>query len=347
MPSSSLRVRRRGLAAASALAAVAAIGLPASGASAASTPATVTGGTLGWTMANYYASGDPLRTWLGYATNPTGPGASNGSLVVADGATLTDPTGSAATVVDGTSARTSDQRYTIGFPSATGTYNEYTGVGAVQLAGTATFTTHAIPIDIKNPTVALNGLTGTLTAEGRKQGGTYDHTATQYDLDLANSTVTVRADGSRVISGIVPKSTADTVLSGFGPGSALYGTMALRFTLEPSSSGGAKGDPGATGATGSKGDKGDTGAAGAKGDKGDRGDAGASATRVIAHLRKAPYSGTKTRKVTLLRSGKTVATGTLRKRTLDVTVRPGSSVKSGTYKVRLSGGKATKSVRIG
>ena len=37
----------------------------------------VTGGKLDWTIANYFASGDANRTWLGYATATTGPGAAS------------------------------------------------------------------------------------------------------------------------------------------------------------------------------------------------------------------------------------------------------------------------------
>ena len=95
------------------------------------------------------------------------------------------------------------------------------GVGSVELTGKSTFTVHGLPITVVESAVTLNGLTGTLKASGATAGmggrpRTYDRSKTQFTLDLLNATVTLRADGARTGHGIVPVSTADTVLAGFG-----------------------------------------------------------------------------------------------------------------------------------
>ena len=201
----------------------------------------VTGGKLDWTMANQYTGGgDAARTWLGYATNTVpvaGPPAA-GKVEPTAPATATDPAGAAVTIIDGTSMRGADQFFTLGYPvaAAGGSYDDY-GVGAIELTGTFTFTIHAAqgvpPITIVNPLVTLNGLTGTLRASGSDSAGAaYDRSKVQFNLDLSAATVVTRADGAKVIGGIVPRRTADNVLSGFPVDSTRYGTMKLTLAVE-------------------------------------------------------------------------------------------------------------------
>jgi hypothetical protein len=319
---------------------------------------TVTGGKLEWTMANHYASGDANRTWLGYATNSgAGPQFANGNIVRSDVATLTGPTGAAVDTVDGTTARGVDQLYTLGYPvraANAGTYTE-SGVGAIELSGGFTFTIHAAqgvkPITIVDPLITLNGLTGTLTSTGTdSHGAVYDRAKTQFSLDLSKATVTLRADGSRVISGIKPISTADTVLSGFPAGSTLFGTMNLTLALNyPEPGTGPKGDAGEAGQTvfGSPGAQGPAGPAGPAGPKGVRGPAGKSAKISRFTLKKAPFKGSAKRKVKVLqrRTGKLLATGTLKGRKLRVRHLATTKLK-GSYVLRVANGKRKATVRL-
>src|SRR5690349_16727626 len=95
----------------------------------------VTGGKLDWTIPNDWVSGQANRTWLGYLTNSTGPGAANGSASVTAPATITAPDGTAITTVTTAATRGQDQLYTISYPvdaEGAGTYSDY-GVGTVKL----------------------------------------------------------------------------------------------------------------------------------------------------------------------------------------------------------------------
>ena len=64
------------------------------------------------------------------------------------------------------------------------------------------------------------------------QASTYDRSRTQFNLDLSNATVTLRADGSRRVDGIVPLSTAETAMAGFAVNSRRWGTMSLTLGLK-------------------------------------------------------------------------------------------------------------------
>ncbi len=122
---------------------------------------TVKGGKLDWTQANQLTSfSDPAATFLGYITSSF----SAGAVTSSDGATMAGPSG-AVTTIDTSSARGTDQLYTLTYPGAAGTISDE-GVGAVELTGTVTWTTHGLPITVTNPQLTLNGLTGTLAASG-------------------------------------------------------------------------------------------------------------------------------------------------------------------------------------
>ncbi len=314
--------------------ALAAAALLAAAPSAPAADYTVTGGKLDWTIANAFTSfGDPTRTWLGYVTfNQVGnPGSSNGTAAVTAPATLTGPSGAAAASVTPDSARGLDQFYTFGYPvaAAGGTYTDK-GTGSVETQGTVTFTIHGIPVTVVDPLVTLNGLTGTLKASGvtAGQGGqtsAYDRSKVQFNLDLSNAEVKFRADGSRRITGIVPLSTADTALAGFGANSARFGTMSLTLGLEPSGlQVGATGRDGATGPAGKDGRD------------------GKDATLTVIRLARAPFATKQEVHVRLIdrKTGKSIARGTVQQRTLRLGVLSGTTLK-GTYLLKRTAKKAS------
>jgi hypothetical protein len=300
---------------------------------AAATPAsaadyTVTGGKLDWTIANAMTSfGDPARTWLGYVTfNEVGnPGSSNGTAEASAPATLTGPTGAAAASVTPAAARGLDQLYTFGYPAAAGgTYSDK-GVGSVETQGTVSFTIHGIPVTVVNPLVTLNGLTGTLKASGvtasaRGQVSSYDRSTTQFNLDLSNAEVKLRADGSRRITGIVPLTTAETALVGFGANSNRFGTMSLTLGLEPTQ----------------------VAATGRDGKDGVNGKDGRDATLSVIRLARAPFATRSEVHVRLVdrKTGKSVARGTVQQRTLRLGVASGAKLK-GTYLLKRTATKAS------
>jgi hypothetical protein len=284
---------------------------------------TVTGGKLDWTMANAFTGfGDATRTWLGYVTfnQPGNPGASNGTATPTAPSTLTGPTGAPAASVDPNSPRGVDQLYTFGYPVAGGAYNDK-GVGSVETKGTVTFTIHGSPITVVDPLVTLDGLTGTLRSSGvtttqAGQTSTYDRSKAQFNLDLSNAEVKFRADGSRRIVGIVPSTTADTALVGFGANSNRFGTMTLTLALDASSA------P----------QVGATGRDGINGTNGVNGKDGRDATLLVVRLKKAPFKTAAEVHVRLIdrATGKTIAQGTAERKTLRLGVLTGTTLK-GTY----------------
>ena len=293
----------------------------------------VTGGKLDWTIANVMTSfGDPARSWLGYVTfnQPGNPGSSNGTAGVTAPATLTGPTGAAATGVTPDSARGADQTYTFGYPVSDGGKYTDKGVGTVETKGTVTFTVHGVPITVVDPLVTLDGLTGTLKASGvtaDRTGtpSTYDRSTDQFKLDLSNAEVKLRADGSRRITGIVPLSTATTQLAGFGANSNRYGTMSLTLALnETTPALGAAGRDGKDGANGTNGKD------------------GRDAELRVIRLKKAPFKTTAEVHVRLVdrASGKTVARGTAERKTLRLGVLSGTTLR-GSYLLKRTAKKAS------
>jgi len=314
--------------------ALAAAALLATAPAAAASDFTVTGGKLDWTIANNYVPGDPARTWLGYATNTQPPGAANGNVVATAPAAITGPGGAVVPTVDTASARGADQLYTFGYPVASGSYTDK-GVGSIELRGTLTFTVHTLPITLVDPLITLDGLTGTLKASGSTasmngQTSAYDRSKTQFTLDLSNATVVLRPNGARTINGIVPVSTAESVLSGFPPPSRRFGTMSLTLGLDDVPVGtqiGAAGRDGAAGATGPAGRDGRD---------------GRDADLRVIRLARAPFATGREVHVRLIdrTTGKTVARGTVQRRTLRLGVLTGTTLK-GTYLLKRTAKKAS------
>ena len=118
---------------------------------------TITGGKLDWTIANYFASGDPDRTWLGYVTNTTGGGAANGNATVIAPATLVNTAGVPPTagIIDGTTPRGLDRLFTFSYPAKPAGQLSSAGVGTIELEGTVRFVIHAAmglqPITLVDP----------------------------------------------------------------------------------------------------------------------------------------------------------------------------------------------------
>lgn len=327
---------------------IAAIAVAAAVAPAAASAATVASGHLDWTQTNVYDLGgpQPQRTWLGYVTGNAGTGQAGGS------ATPTAPaTGPTVTTA---SARGASENYTTVFPSTAGTYDANTGVGTIELDGGLSYTSpvHMFTIVVNQPQIVLNGNSGQIFASGAGAGATptYDRAQPLFDLDLSDATVTLKADGSRILSGIVPSiATANLAFPGanYGAGAGperdpnTFGSFALTLRLAP-------GDADA-GPTGPAGPAGVAGAAGPAGPAGRPGPAGPAATirSLKAILAKAPFKGQATRKVTVLNSkGKTVATGTIKGRVLKVTLAKTIKSLSGTVKLKLSGSQSTTTIRI-
>jgi hypothetical protein len=319
---------------------IAAIAVASVVAPAAASATSVASGRLDWTQTAVYNSGTPQRTWLGYVTGNPMTGLAGGSATPT--APATGPT------VDTTSPRGVSETSTTVFPATAGTYDANTGTGTIELDGGLTYTSpvHMFTIAVTKPQLVLNGNSGQLFASGA--GGadtpTYDRTKPLFDLDLSNATVTLKADGARVLSGIVPSiATASWAFPSNYPAGAgpdrdpnTFGSFALTLRL-------AQGDAGPAGPAGV------TGPAGVAGPAGRPGPAGPVATirSVKAVLAKAPFKGKATRKVSVLNSkGKTVATGTVKGRVLKVTLAKTVKSLSGTVKLKLSNSQSTATVRI-
>jgi hypothetical protein len=316
---------------------IAAIAVASAAAPAAASAASVASGQLDWTQTAVYNSGTPQRTWLGYVTGNPMTGLAGGSATPT--APATGPT------VDTTSPRGVSETSTTVFPATAGTYDANTGTGTIELDGGLTYTSpvHKFTISVTKPQLVLKGNSGQLFASGT--GGadtpTYDRTQPLFNLDLSNATVTLKADGARVLSGIVPSiATASWAFPSNYPAGAgpdrdpnTFGSFALTLRL-------AQGDAGPAGATGP---------AGVAGPAGHPGPAGPVATirSVKAILTKAPFKGKATRKVSVLNSkGKTVATGTVKGRVLKVTLAKTVKSLSGIVKLKLSSSPSTATVRI-
>ncbi|HEX5926339.1 MAG TPA: HtaA domain-containing protein, partial [Baekduia sp.] len=283
-----------------------------------------------------YNSGTPQRTWLGYVTGDPMLGQAGGSATPT--APATGPT------VDTTSPRGVSATYTTVFPSTAGTYDANTGIGTIELDGGLTFTSpvHMFTIAVNQPTIVLNGNSGKIFASGAGGGATptYDRTQPLLDLDLTGSTVTLMADGSRILSDIVPSiATANWAFpSNYGAGAGpdrdpnTFGSFALTLRLAP--------DPGPAGPAGP---------AGVAGPAGPAGPVGPAVTirSVKAVLAKAPFKGNATRKVSVLNSkGKTLATGTIKGRVLKVTLAKTIKSLSGTVKLKVTNSRSTTTIRI-
>lgn len=304
--------------------------------------ATVTSGKLGWSTTKVYDLGQPDRTidhtWLGYATSV---------FPLANG-TATPSAGATGDTI--TSATASGTVATWSFPATGGSYEPANGTGTIALDGAVTFLSpapgappnggHGFTVSLTDPRVVLDGDSGKLFATGVTAGARagdaplpYGDAQPVFNLDLANATVTLHADGSRTIAGIVPSiATANLVFPNYAAGAGpertpnTFGSFSLRVKVA------------ATGAG--------SGPAGPKGEKGDKGDAGPRGPQVrvqISVLGKAPLADGKGHGVKVLsKDGKKVlATGRVKARTLRVTLASdapkGKRLKGG-YKLRIVGG---------
>lgn len=331
------------------LLAVAALATGAVALPAAAQAGTVKSAHLDWTQTAIYTGSDPLKdhTWLGYVTGPPFAQA-NGTVspiapATGDTVTPSSPRGAA---------------YTQSLPATSGTYDATDGTGSIELDGGVDFagTGHGFDITVEKPLIVLDGLTGKLYASGKgsTDSGAYDRTAPLFDLDLSDASVTLKADGSRLISGIEPSiATAGTAFpaGNYGVGAGpdrdpnTFGTFSLTVKTDG-------GDTGATGPTGAAGAPGRDGASGAAGPAGPAGPAGKDGTTVTvrsvkAILAKAPYKGSATRKVSVYSTkNKRLATGTLKGRVLKVTLAARVTELSGTVKVKVAGAKSSKTLSI-
>jgi hypothetical protein len=314
---------------------LAALALATAAVPASASAATVTAGHLDWTQTAVYNSGTPQRTWLGYVTGDPSVGLAGGS------ATPTAPATGPA--VDTTSPRGTTSTYTTVFPTTSGTYDPNTGVGSIDLDGGLTYTSlvHMFTITVTKPRIVLNGLAGQLFASGAGGGDTptYDRAKPLFNLDLTNATVTLKADGSRVLSGIVPSIATSKwafpspYLAGAGPDRDpnTFGSFSLAIAINPAD---LTGPAGATGSAGTNGTNGKNGAT-------------ATIRSVKAILAKAPFKGTSTRKVSVLNSkGKTLAAGTVKGRVLKVTLGKAITSLSGTVRLKITGSKSTATIKI-
>lgn len=328
------------------LVALAALAAGAVALPAAAEAASVTAAHLDWTQANVYNTGVPApnqRTWLGYTTQLSG----------GTGAPIAPATGGTANAANGGTDVTTT------FPLTSGTYDPSDGVGTIQLDGGFEYVgvaPAAFDITIEKPKLVLDGLTGQLFSEGKRSASpsapatTYDTSAPVLDLDLSDALVTLKADGSRVISNIVPAiATANWAFPsqyavGAGPERApnTFGS----FSLTVQAKGGDAGPAGPTGATGAAGPAGASGKDGVNGTHGKDG-AGATIRSVKAVLAKAPFKGSATRKVTVYSTRNTkLAAGTLKGRVLKVTLASKVTELSGKVKVKVTGAKSSTLVSI-
>jgi hypothetical protein len=308
-----------------------ALGLLAAPASA----STVTGGGFDWTMANYYArpSDDPTgqRTWLGFVVNtlPLAGPPSAGSVTASGGATIVDRAGAPVTTVDGTSPAGLAETYTLSVPATGGTYDEYTGAGTINLGGTLTFAVHPgmglLPNTIVNPTMTLDGLSGSLSASGQMDRRSYGpELGPLFTFSLQSSLVTLKPDGTRILSAI-SRTAASSAFFGRYPASTGTETFALRLKLKPDE------------------------VRGPKGDKGDAGTPGKTVVLQTSVLRRAPYpDGGKRHEIELLstKTDKVVARGAVRARTIRVRLAKGLTKRlRGVYLLK-AGEQPAKRVRV-
>jgi hypothetical protein len=325
---------------------------------AAASAATVTGGHLDWSQTAVYDLGAPStqdHTWLGYVTGP-------GPALAAGTATPIAP----ATGPTVTTASTRGDAYTTAFPATAGTYDQNTGSGAIELDGGLSYASsaHGFTITVEHPEVVLDGDSGRIFASGQGGGDTpsYDRSQPLFDLDLSNATLTLKPDGSRVLSDIVPSLAVTShafpsnYLAGAGPDRTpnTFGSfdLTLRLAAGDAEAGlagpaGPAGDPGPAGPPGPVGPAAAPGLAGIPGARGPEGKT-TTIRSVVAVLAKAPFRGNGTRKVTVRNAkGKLVAGGTVRGRTLKVTLAKNVKSLAGKVTLKLTASpKSTATVRI-
>lgn len=337
--------------------AIAALALTAASAHAA--PQTVVGGNLNWSTVKVFAATPGIdQTFAGYFAQAGRPGHQN--------ITFSPTRGAWGTTISPATAQGTPVSWN--FPTIGGVYDPETRVGTVSAVGELRgVSTNIAPnigfnyvLSIQDPTVVFDGTdTASLYASGTKYNGNPDSAAPDntepygyselFSLDLSRLVETQNPDGTTTLENLVP-----TVVTGiygsatYGPGAGpnrtpnTFGGFSLTIATPQAGPTGQPGAPGPVGVPGPAGVPGPVGPAGKTGTPGKTGE-----TKVIARLSKAPWKGTKTRRVSL-RKGKTVvATGKIKQRTLTVTVRKGKKVSAGKYTLKINGSKSKKSIRIG
>lgn len=325
------------------------------GAAAIAAPAASAAVTLDWSTANVANSAAPAdteRTWLGYVTNPARFSAKGTASPIAP---ATGPT------VTPTSPRGVDQAATWSLPAVSGSLNPIALSGSMEFQGGVRFVSpgpapdsgHGFTITVENPRIVLDPVTrtGELYATGLRTPNGPDTPPVAYDRTepvFAFRTIdwSFRADGSTSLT-LTPE-VAESLyvfpapyIAGRGPERRpnTFGSFTINVPLN----------------SGPKGDKGDPGAKGTDGRNGTNGTNGKNGTTKVVRvqtstLSKAPFKGKAARKVrvTARNSSKTLATGTVRGRTLTVTLAADANRKKlkGLYTLRVVGGKATAKVRL-
>jgi Htaa/Collagen triple helix repeat (20 copies) len=356
--------------------AIALTGLTAALAAAASTASAAV--TLDWTQAAVYDFASPpteSKTWLGYVTSPSP--LANGSVSASDGAI--------GDTVTTASPHGPDELYTFSYPATSGSLNTTARTGSMEFEGTVSFVSpappagHGFTLTVEDPLLELDGDDGAVYASGQGANSTlepYDRTQPLFTLDLTGASWNLAADGTWTLSGIVPTlavtdyafpSNYTGGVSGPDRTPNTFGSFAVSVSPDgggsegpegpvgpegpagPLGPAGPAGPVGPVGPAGAKGARGDKGSRGARGPRGKRGPAGKARKSQVARLVKAPFGKT-ARSVKLTRKGKVVATGSVRGRTLRVTLR-GDKRLRGVYVLRPAA-KATKTfsavrIRIG
>ena len=318
--------------------------------------------TLDWTQPNVYETPVPGtdRTWLGYVTNSAnnaGP-PSLGSQVASDGAIGPDVTTA--------SARGANALYSVAFPAASGSLIEAASPADVEgeftFSGKITWVTHNTPITFTNPRVVLNGDgTGALYATGTNEAVPYDGTTGPvFDLDLdgqapdagapasspgtqagfAAATWKLNFDGTRSISGIVPKiatpnTTAAAVFgasyaAGVGPDRLPNRFGSFAISISPN--------------TGPVGTNGTAGAQGPQGPIGPAGPAGKDAKLKTITLKKAVFGKKANLLAKVTKKGKFVGYAEVKGRKLKVTYV--TATLKGAHKLSMIGKKKKRTVSV-
>lgn len=330
------------------------------GATAVAAPAAPAAVTLEWSTVNAFrlgCSGSGVDcTWLGYLTNPV-PGAGPQGT-----ASLIAPaTGPAVTPQ---SPRGGDQNVSWSFPAVSGSLfpaGSRGPDGTLRFDGGLRFVSpsfaqrlgHGFTTTVEDPRIVLDGegsgalyATGVHTSAGPDSAVVpYDETQPVFNLTGARWSG-INWDGSQTVTltpAIAAKSYAFPAQYDVGDGPDRTPNTFGSFTIRIAPDGGPKGDRGETGARGQDGRNGTNGTNGKNG-----------TTKVVriqtSTLRRAPFKGKAARKVrvTARRSNTTLATGTVRGRTLTVTLAPDAKKKQlkGVYVLRLVGKTPTATVRL-
>lgn len=247
---------------------------------------------------------------------------------------------------------------------------------------------HGFTISVEDPRLVLDGDDGGLLFASGSTGSTaggasYDDSAPIWSLDLSRATWNVHPEGTQTLSCLVPSIATSphafpaSYPVGSGPNRTpnTFGAFELRIspgaapTPAPRPAGGCAsaadqplpGPPGAQGAPGATGAVGPIGPKGADGDRGPRGRRGKRGRRglrgkvrkvvkrtQVARLARAPFGARRTVAVRLARGGALVASGTVRGRTLRLTVRRGRATAPlhGGYVLKRAHGSARIAIRL-